>query len=72
MSHFERSAGEFLSSELTAANYIEFYRRVGETLRMYNEDKLVAPDAVWRIKHLHALVRKYNLNLEAQRQLPPV
>ena len=70
MSDAERSAGECLSSELTAANYTEFYRRVGETLRVYNEDKLLAPDALWRIGYLYALVRKYNLNLEVQRQLP--
>jgi hypothetical protein len=44
----ERSAGEFLAAELTAA-----------------------PDALWRIRRFHALVRKYNLNLEVQRQLFP-
>jgi len=71
MSNAERNAGEFLSSEFVAANYAEFHRRVGETLRMYNEDELTAPDALWRIRHFHALLRKYNLNLEVQRLLFP-
>ena len=68
----ERSAGEFLAGELTAANFAEFHRRVGETLRKYNEDELIPSDALWRIRHFHALVRKCNLNLEVQRQqFPP-
>jgi len=67
----EQSAGEFLAAELTAANFAEFHRRVGETLRKYNEDELIASDALWRIRHFHALVRKYNLNLEVQRLLFP-
>jgi hypothetical protein len=67
----ERTAGEFLSAELIAANYVEFHQRVGETLRKCNEGELIAPDALWRIRHFHALVRKYNLNLEVQRQLFP-
>lgn len=67
----ERSAGEFLAAELTAANFAEFHGKVGETLRKYNEGELIAPDALWRIRHFHALVRKYNLNLEVQRQLFP-
>jgi hypothetical protein len=67
----ERNAGELLSSELIAANFAEFHRRVGETLRKYNEDELIAADALWRIKHFHALVRKYNLNLEVQSKLFP-
>ena len=67
----ERCAGELLSSELIAANFAEFHRRVGETLRKYNEEELIAADALWRIKHFHALVRKYNLNLEVQSKLFP-
>jgi hypothetical protein len=67
----ERSAGELLSSELIAANFAEFHRRVGETLRKYNEDELIAADALWRIRHFHALVRKYNLNLEVESKLFP-
>jgi hypothetical protein len=71
MSNAERDAGEFLSRELTAANYAEFHPEVGAILRQYNEGEVLAPVALWRILKLHALVRKCNLNLEVQRVLFP-
>ena len=71
MAKFDRDATEFLSSALLAANYIEFHWKVGRVLQEYDQDELLALDALGRIRHLHGLLTKYNSSLRAQKQLPP-
>lgn len=71
MADFERNASEFLSSALLAANYVEFHWRVGNELQQHDDDELLVLDTLGRIRHLHALLTRYNSSLRVQKQLPP-
>ena len=48
-----------------------FHRIVGAIVRKVSEDELLATDALWRIRHFDARVRKYNDSLDLPRQSPP-